>query len=226
MVRNVSLIHMRLISVLIGGDILTYDKEDRNFIPSKNARWPNNTVYYRINIGFWPWHKDEIRASVKEMEKALGNCIKFIELSDQDKHLPHFINIYRGDTCHSNVGYLNFERYQELSLGPGCVTRSVIVHEFSHALGFFHEHNRPDRNQHVKIHFENVTPNMAHNFKIETDADTVGLPYDYQSIMHYTRKAFSNNSLDTIVPLEETGALGNTFYSELDIKKIRKYYEC
>lgn len=36
-----------------------------------------------------------------------------------------------------------------------------------HALGVYHEHTRPDRDQYIKVQLENVNPANYHDFKSE-----------------------------------------------------------
>ena len=47
---------------------------------------------------------------------------------------------------------------QPLSLGKGCTTKGVVIHELLHALGMMHEHCRADRDQFIRINFKNVRP--------------------------------------------------------------------
>ena len=73
------------------------------------------------------------------------------------------------------------------------------MHEFIHAIGFYHEHVRPDRDDYVKIHWENIKNGTNNtNFWIAEDSLTFNTTYDGHSVMHYSRKAFSNNTKDTI----------------------------
>lgn len=39
---------------------------------------------------------------------------------------------------------------------PGCMKHGIIVHELLHALGFNHEHTRQDRDDYVKIIWDNM----------------------------------------------------------------------
>jgi hypothetical protein len=46
-----------------------------------------------------------------------------------------------------------------LSLEDGCVASDrpgVAMHELMHAIGFWHEHTRPDRDTYVSVNLDNV----------------------------------------------------------------------
>ncbi|KAF4524240.1 hypothetical protein B566_EDAN008786 [Ephemera danica] len=63
-----------------------------------------------------------------------------------------------------------------------------------------------------------------YNDTVVTDYD---IGYDYGSVMHYSRKAFSKNGEDTIVPLEDGAEIGNREkVSDKDLAKLRAKYGC
>nr|CAH7744348.1 unnamed protein product [Callosobruchus chinensis] len=45
---------------------------------------------------------------------------------------------------------------QAISIGKNCDKFGIIVHELGHVVGFWHEHTRPDRDNHVNIIRENI----------------------------------------------------------------------
>ncbi len=60
-----------------------------------------------------------------------------------------------------------------------------------------------------------------------TVIDTLQTRYDYASIMHYPRTAFSRNGQATIVPRQAGVSIGNrNDFSATDVLKINRYYEC
>ena len=54
---------------------------------------------------------------------------------------------------------------QMISIGPNCLREGVIIHEIFHALGFFHEHSRPDRDDYIRIDYDNLRDGLLHNFE-------------------------------------------------------------
>ena len=71
---------------------------------------------------------------------------------------------------------------------------------------------------------------MSYNFKKYShgEADTLGAPYDYDSVMHYNKYAFSSNRRPTIVakgnPNRQLGQYKG--FSLTDIKQINALYKC
>lgn len=45
---------------------------------------------------------------------------------------------------------------QNLSIGARCDTKAIVEHELLHALGFYHEQSRSDRDDYVKIWWDQI----------------------------------------------------------------------
>ena len=59
-----------------------------------------------------------------------------------------------------------------------------------HSLGVQHTHQRPDRDDHVTIIWDNVNPGLRYAFKKDMNLMTYNVPYNGMSMMHYPTKAF------------------------------------
>jgi len=156
------------------------------------------------------------------------NCITFKKQITE----KNFLKIKNGVGCNSRIGKLKDEKPQIVNLDSRiCINQATIAHELVHALGFDHEHNRPDRDHWVEIDFKNVKGAITNSdFKIldSTEFYNLNTPYDYKSIMHYHSFAHAiNESLPTIrankVPFEIEI---NENLSHIDVEEIRTLYNC
>lgn len=71
-------------------------------------------------------------------------------------------------SCASAVGYHNVGPLDLYLGGRSCQTRGTIQHEFLHSLGFWHEHTRPDRDNHVTIVWRNISPGNVYKITHHT----------------------------------------------------------
>ncbi|RXN33779.1 meprin A subunit beta-like protein [Labeo rohita] len=120
---------------------------------------------------------------------------------------------------------------QELSVGENCDGLGTVEHEFLHALGFWHEQSRFDRDDYVTIMWNQIKAGKEHNFNIHNDtvSSSFGLPYDYGSVMHYSKTAFSKSSEPTIVTKipEFLDVIGQHMeFSDSDLLKLNRLYNC
>lgn len=215
----------QLAKFLLEGDLMP--SKTRNAIKcwSNKCRWPKGSdgkvsVPYTISSQFRAYERKLITSALRDMESQ--TCIRFVpRRSEYD-----YIAVVNKGGCYSALGKQGGR--QELSLQRGgCITKGIIQHEFNHALGFRHEQTRSDRDQYVRINWGNMNQAMTYNFR-KHNTDNLNTPYDYNSLMHYGRTAFSINGRNTIVPLSPVPVnIGQRQrLSPWDIRRIKLLYRC
>nr|XP_058957060.1 zinc metalloproteinase nas-6-like [Pocillopora verrucosa] len=132
-----------------------------------------------------------------------GTCVRF----RRRRRERAYVRFIRGSDCSSYVGRVG--RRQDVSLHIDCWTTGTVAHEIGHALGFWHEQSRPDRDRYVRILWQNIQRGEKHNFRKRrrSESSSLGVRYDYRSVMHYSPKAFSKNGRPTI-RAKRRGGLG------------------
>ncbi|XP_055349150.1 uncharacterized protein LOC129596021 [Paramacrobiotus metropolitanus] len=199
---------------------------DNNFFDTSYSRWPSGIVPFEISTAFTEEERFTIQTTLEKMSKTTGNCINFVPRM----HHRDYVQFVRSKECSSYIGRQTSGR-QLIRLAPACASDpGDIQHEAMHALGFCHEMSRPDRDQYIKVIYENIPQENWHNFEIRVrNTRTFGLPYDYASIMHYPIFAFSKDTTKpTIIPTKKPAqCIGQKYgISYLDVLKIKIAYGC
>jgi hypothetical protein len=203
-----------------------------------NKQWPNGIIPYDISA---ITDADDRELIVNSMQKLMHDVATPVDGSDTRDTCVYFrprestdktyFKIQYGNGCSAHVGYLPPQYQSTMTLEQnGCFYYSTIQHELMHILGFYHEQSRPDRDNFVEIHLENVEPSVAFAFDKYAWGSTVlnqGSSYDYKSIMHYYANAFSINGKPTMIPRQAGVTIGDAEeLSPTDIFEVRNYYGC
>ncbi|KAJ1365070.1 hypothetical protein KIN20_025294 [Parelaphostrongylus tenuis] len=194
---------------------------------TEGGRCDNVVIPFIITGQYEPHEQKLIIAAMNEI--AHNTCVRF----RQRKHEKDYVNI-RNDVekgCFSSVGMEGGEQILNLEASSkgSCMSFHIIFHELLHAVGLNHEHSRYDRDEYVKVHYENVRKEWRSQFDKCPYPLEYDIPYDYKSIMHYSERAFSKNNgitLETLDPHYQN-IIGNVRRpSNNDYLKVCAMYRC
>lgn len=221
---------------LFEGDIMM-DKQFRKIITSfaeekKSAliyggvmdiRWPNGVVYYVIDRSFSLWSQLVLSKAIYQFKTR--TCIRFIK---RKKEPDYVIFSSRRNGCFSYIGRLGGP--QTINLEKACTRLGTFEHEMMHALGIIHEHSRPDRDNFIKVQYDNIEREDLNNFQKYPyfEIDDLGEPFNFASLMMYPNQAFSRNGRSTIRSIDEPElSFGQRQqFSVGDVREINRFYDC
>ena len=213
--------------VIIEGDIILGSVSELNQVglavrTGEGVLWDDGLVPFVI-----PSNHPNRKAIEKAIEEL--NFETNIRLINRTLE-PDYLYFHKSNGYSSYVGKRGGKQY--INIGGSSV--ASIKHEIIHAIGFYHEQSRTDRDEYVKINLENVKKRSKHNFKkyIQRRGHSgidIG-PYDYNSIMHYSSYAFAKRKKKKTIKVRIPPAEPNTTIgqrkklSEGDIKSINLVY--
>ncbi|MFQ9922792.1 MAG: M12 family metallopeptidase [Beduini sp.] len=178
--------------VLQFSDFLTaYEKlgsQQKNACLIKKNLWDTKEIPYCIDAG----HPKtaEINQAIAVFNAANLN-IKYRPKTTTDKDYVRF-DLDSG--CAADIGKVGGEQTVEIA---NWAEVGNVLHEMLHVCSIEHEHSRKDRDTFITVEYANFDEKYKDNFELISTSVPYG-DYDYESIMHYSAKAFSENGKDTI----------------------------
>ncbi|XP_067039270.1 zinc metalloproteinase nas-4-like isoform X2 [Acropora muricata] len=213
-------------SDLLEGDIMLNStmNPSRASVTKEIYLWNNGIVPYVFDSSLTSYARLVILKAMRTLEGI--SCVQF----KQRKENRYFVRFIRGQGCYSYIGRTMNLKGQVVSIGSGCDSHGVVLHELMHTLGFFHTSSRPDRDAYVIVYTQNIRPGYRRNFRKYShgEVDRLDAPYDVTSLMHLPRNSWSNNGRNTIqsragshITLGQRKGL-----SVVDQQQLNQLYKC
>lgn len=213
---------------LVGGDMLiplekihTSDSPPLGLSVENSAvkKWPNGRVPYVIPSNFA--FQAEVKHMVSEWSKT---GIKWVPKNEKDANYVSFeVNLTANYCGQSAAGLQGGKQVinmpsAEFAKRVGCKMKHVMLHETGHALGFMHEHQRPDRDSFVKF----KTPlAQSDTWLKKFSGATLSIgAFDINSVMMYG----TENTVPQMIALNGSIIPLRDVLSEKDIEGARAYY--
>lgn len=178
--------------------------------------WENGIIPYFLTGSFSDADLADIERAMERWEGVCG--ILFQEVSPRS--YAYEIRRITENQWSSSIGENNIFNF--MTFDSGTPKYGHILHELGHCLGLLHEHQRPDRDEHMNIFLYNVYPEYRHNFAKRDNPLIIEKEYDYDcySIMHYTEYAFSMNGQPTLEVTDLVNCPGGEVERGEDISSI------
>lgn len=206
------------------GDIVLSDKQlsegnEFNKGGASYSRWPGGKIYYTIASNMGSINVNKINSAISEYNNKTNT--QWIYRTNQSNYVEFIFGSSTGSDGWAHIGYQGGK--QTISLDQYISVGSVI-HEMGHTVGLYHEHTRKDRDQYVKILWNNIQSGQSYNFNIYSSGTDIG-PFNINSVMMYWPTSYSKNGQPTITRADNSNFTYNrTGFTTGDINTINTMY--
>ncbi len=146
-------------------------------------RWPGNCLVYSWGPALTEAEKTRIKGAMQDWENT-GHA-RFVERTTQDRYVTFIPDSDPLDgICSSSThGMGGGQQFIHLDHDP---RKRTLRHEIGHALGFYHEHKRRDRDRFIDVNTAEIQDRHKYQFeKVGVGEALQSGGYDLDSIMHY-----------------------------------------
>jgi hypothetical protein len=184
--------------------------------------WPGGVVVVQFIDSITPERRELFWTACRAWAESGVRCVPY---TGQATYVVVRDDLTSG--CFAGVGTLRREP-SLIHLASTCWNTRTIAHEIGHSLGLIHEHQRADRDQYIRVEWDNIEPTGRGNFELVSQSRPLG-PYDFMSLMHYLPSQLSRGGLPTMVPLPPHEQFAKTMGSALlpsaaDISAVKFIY--
>lgn len=217
---------------LLDGDIIV-DNRNYPLIESIGTRsaymttpdyyWPRRKVYYKYHTSFTSSYQAVTQYAMMAITAACG-----ITFEPAGSNTTNYILFKCGNANESYVGMVGGEQVIKIK----SLRQDIITHEIMHALGFFHEHARSDRDSYITVNYSNIRPSHRHSFNKYSSSGYSGIDidsFDFNSIMLYnsiiTDESFVyDTTVAAMTKLDGSYFNGGVVLSSGDARGLRSIY--
>lgn len=197
------------------------------FATATADRWPLGRLPYLISDAFTASQRRSVDAAIRHWNQR--TVVRLVAAGPSDVNYAVFQPAE--GSCSSRVGMIGGEQAIRCDVGDG-FSKGSVIHEIGHAVGYFHEHQRPDRDLFITINQDNIRDRLPEEPFDPADQYTTRMgvlltDYDLGSIMHYPRTGgFAvDPSEDIITPIDNDVEIGQRDgLSPLDILGVCELY--
>jgi hypothetical protein len=167
------------------GAMADSDSAHQRLDSKKPLPWPGGLIPYDVS----KLEKDQRALVLRAMNRWMntGARISFLPRTTEAEYVCFTGQTNMGNNT-SRVGYKKGER-TEINITTFWWRQNewMVTHELGHVLGFFHEHERWDRDEYVTFHYDHIKPGRQDDYDWipRTNWLVSSTAYDYRSIMHY-----------------------------------------
>lgn len=162
--------------------------------------WPFGVIPFEYDSNVSQANRNLFQNAMNEVHDYCG-----VDFRPRQQFDVAWLHIQSASANNAPVGYFVGERIVNIF---NFNVQIIMVHELLHVIGIYHEQSRTDRDNYVTINSGNISQNGCQDsngnpgpcdpqFAKEDLSASFGA-YNFDSIMHYGRAAFSTSTADTI----------------------------